>query len=154
MQYLRCSIVTAALVVAVPLGLAGCSANTARIHQPSKRLARRSGEGITRSQIREAVKRALKRKKWTVEETGTDFITATVKKGENWATAKITMGPGSFAIQHVNSGPSFHYTGDTIHRRYNRWIQRLDAAIVQEVTGIYVLDPEESLEDPEDDLKL
>ena len=115
--------------------LTGCTATTTLVHQPSKTLARKSGERPAKTDVKQAVLRALAARKWTLVETGADYVTARVSRGEHSAIAKIAFGDGTYRITHVDSSVGLRYDGQEIHHRYNHWIRRLEASIIKELNS-------------------
>ena len=117
-------------------GVLACSAVTTIVHQPEQRVARRDGSAVPASEIKQAVLRALERRKWKVDKTTADAITAQVTAGGHMATARVTVGSGTYRIEHVDSSEGLRYDGKEIHHRYNHWIRRLDSTIMGELQTV------------------
>ena len=84
--------------------------------------------------IAAAIRRGLLTKKWNVLADQPGLIHARVDAGEHYAVVRITYTAGGWLIEHVDTSPSLRYEehrrhGTIVHRRYNGWVRRLDAAI-------------------------
>ena len=123
--------------IAMMVSATGCTALTTTVHQPTRQvLNRTNGSPVEPNEIKMAVVRALQARRWTIEETNDDSVIAAVSAGGHSATAKITVGPGTYRIEHVKSSDGLRYDGEEIHHRYNHWIRRLDSTIFGELSSV------------------
>jgi hypothetical protein len=125
-----------ALGIAVAaLLFAGCGANMAPLLNVANTPVTGAPPGADPTPfVRQSILRAIAARGWTVDEEKPGVITTTVRKNELYATVDVTYTGQAFSITHRSSAPEFKFDGEHIHKRYNHWIDRLRASIVQELS--------------------
>lgn len=79
--------------------------------------------------MRDSVLYALDSRGWRLEEEALGLAVATVRVGGHEATVEVTYDDFGYLIRHVRSSPGLKYRGDTVHKRYNRWVAALERSI-------------------------
>jgi hypothetical protein len=116
---------TALLLVA----LAGC--RTAPIYNPSG-VPLTPPPNATQQQIGNAIKHAGSRLGWTMTDQGPGEILAVLQERNRRAEVLISYDKSSFSINYRDSA-NLKVDGDTIHKRYNAWVEKLEATIQKQV---------------------
>jgi hypothetical protein len=83
--------------------------------------------------VREAIHRAILSRGWTVAGETPGVLTATIQKDGISATVDISYTATDYSIVYRDS-TGLKYDGNRIHKRYNHWVDRLQASITAELT--------------------
>jgi hypothetical protein len=86
--------------------------------------------------MREVILDALRERGWRVEDEMVGAIAATVRAGGHEATVEVRYDGRGYLIRHLRSSPGLAYRGDTVHKRYNRWVAALDRSIQKRVRSL------------------
>jgi hypothetical protein len=89
----------------------------------------------TEKQVQEAIIRAGVAQGWTMKADAPGLITGTLYIRSHTAVVSIPYTRDSFSIRYKDS-TNLDYNGPahTIHENYNEWVQRLNSAIVSQLT--------------------
>jgi len=118
------------LLVVAAVG--GC--RTAPIHNPTDVLLP-VPPNATQEDVGNAIRRAAASLGWAVQDTGPGEMTAMLDVRRHRADILISYTATSYSIRYRYS-ENLQAEGDTIHRRYNTWIQNLEARIRQQASAI------------------
>lgn len=84
---------------------------------------------VSNAQLRDAIIASGKERGWTVKSINSNTIQGVITaKGGISATTNVTYGSGKYQFKLVKS-TGLSQKGDTIHRRYNNWINFWDQGI-------------------------
>lgn len=122
-----------ALLLAISIGLvAGC--RTAPIYDVrNARLAPPPGATLTIEDVRKAIRTAGERLGWRMEDVRPGEMVGTLTMSQrHLAVVSIDYDTSQFSIRYKDS-KLLKQDGSTIHKNYNDWIMKLEAAIKQEV---------------------
>jgi hypothetical protein len=122
-----------ALLLAISIGLvAGC--RTALIYDVrNAALAPPPGATLTSEDVRKAVRTAGERLGWRMEDVRPGEMVGTLTMSQRHvAVVSIDYDTSQFSIRYKDS-KLLMKDGSTIHKNYNDWIMKLEAAIKQEV---------------------
>jgi uncharacterized GH25 family protein len=118
------------------MALGGCAHRNRELYTPSTiQVTKRS------DQIRPAVKTALDRYGWIIEsdtETSDGHeVVARQVRGSHSARVKIVVTPPTAKVVYLDS-ENLNYENrageETIHTRYNQWLQNLERSLAQELS--------------------
>ena len=116
------------MILAGSLFLSGCTVvpvyNIVDAPVPTKKANLKS--------IKTAILRATSATGWRAKETSPGIITANYLQKSSIATIAITYSAKTFSIQ-LKEAKQLEFNGVTIHRKYNKWIMRLDKKIVNQL---------------------
>jgi hypothetical protein len=102
-------------------------------------------------EIRDAIVAGLTEKGWGVLDQSQGWIVARVDVSGHWAKVRITYNATAYTILHFESSPGLSYDGARIHRRYNTWIEQLNAVIQEQLVSPEDEEAAEDEEAPEDE---
>ena len=88
-----------------------------------------SGTSPSEAAVRDAVMRALAANSWQVDGERPTTVFASKTHGIHSARIVVSYGVKSYSIKYVDSSESLHFDGDSIHPRYNAWIEQLERSI-------------------------
>jgi hypothetical protein len=126
------SLLTAALV------LGGCGANLAPVLNPTDVPVVTATQGApTTEQVRAAIVSGLVEKGWTVQSEEGMALTAQTSSGGHTAAVTIQYSSTRYSINHLNSSEGLKYDGQSIHRRYNHWIDLLQQTINEQLAKVH-----------------
>ena len=86
--------------------------------------------------MREVILHALRDRGWRVDGENFGVIVATVRVGGHEATIEVDYDDRGYLIRHLRSSPSLKYTGNSVHKRYNRWVAALDRSIQKRIRDL------------------
>lgn len=90
---------------------------------------------VSKSELRQAIIAAGVERGWTVKDLNNSTLQGTISaKGGISATTDVTYGPGQYQFKLIKS-TGLGQNGDTIHRRYNNWINYWDIGIQNRVNS-------------------
>jgi hypothetical protein len=119
---------------ALALALVACGANMAPLLNVANTPIAGAPPGVDPTPfVRQSILRAIASRGWTVDEERPGIITTTVRKNDLFAQVDVAYTGQAFSITRRDSAPGFKFDGENIHKRYNLWIDRLRASIVQEL---------------------
>jgi hypothetical protein len=122
------------LIVAAALWVPACGANMAPVlnvnHAP---VAGAPAGADPAASVRDAIHRAILSRGWTVAGETPGVLTATIQKDGISATVDIPYTATDYSIVYRDSA-GLKYDGNRIHKRYNHWVDRLQASITAELT--------------------
>ncbi len=125
------------VLLAAALLLGACGANLAPVlNVNSSPIVTRFGSNVSAAQVRGAIVVALATRGWTIQAENGARITAAVSAGGHSASVNIDYSPTVYSITYQSSSPGLLYDGHEIHRRYNKWVERLRRTIVIELARL------------------
>ncbi len=94
-----------------------------------------TGATASVEETRGAILRAAQERGYVVESDDGRTMLARVTSGDIWALMRIDYAAGVYSISHADSSPELRYDASrgTVHRRYNRWVNRLQSSIEREL---------------------
>jgi hypothetical protein len=118
------------------IAFAGCAHRNRALYTPNTiQVTKRSDE------IRPAVKTALDRYGWIIEKdtetSGGHEVIARQVRGSHSARVKIVVTPPTARVVYLDSenlNYENHAGEETIHTRYNQWLQNLERSLAQELS--------------------
>jgi hypothetical protein len=107
---------------------------TAPIAQVERQPFPDAAQNLTMDQIEDAIITAATAREWTVKKLTTGKLTATYAPRDHVAKVEIDFTQHDFSILYVDS-TNLKYSGGTIHKNYNRWVNNLKIDIQREVAA-------------------
>ncbi|RCK51674.1 hypothetical protein TH25_08260 [Thalassospira profundimaris] len=89
---------------------------------------------LTMDQLQDAIIKAASSREWTVKKISTGKLMATYAPRDHVAKVEIDFSQQEFSILYVDS-TNLKYSGGTIHKNYNRWVNNLKVDIEREVAA-------------------
>lgn len=90
--------------------------------------------------IKKAIHHAAARTGWRTKNTSPGLISAKYQRGSSVATATIAYSTKTFSIK-LADAKNLEFNGSTIHRKYNKWVIKLDKEIMIQLHALnYELD--------------
>lgn len=89
---------------------------------------------LTMDQLQDAIIKAASSREWTVKKISTGKLRATYAPRDHVAKVEIDFSQQEFSILYVDS-TNLKYSGGTIHKNYNRWVNNLKVDIQREVAA-------------------
>ncbi len=120
----------ALIVVAFALG--SCRGGAAVYNVESATMA--TSPTATLEGVAKSIKRAGVNLGWQVAEVSPGLIEAKLFLRSHVAIVDIAFDTKAFSIRYKDS-TDLKYTGDTIHKNYNSWVQRLERAILVQTSA-------------------
>jgi hypothetical protein len=117
------------LIAASVLALAGCrSAPVLNINDAP------IGGNRSMQQVEQVIVDAGRNLGWQMTPQGPGRIQGNLRLRDHRATVDIAYSARSYSIRYKDSD-NLHYDGSTIHKNYNGWIENLDRAIRNRLSG-------------------
>ena len=90
-------------------------------------------QNLSNNEIRAVIFHAASVKGWRVIKQGQGAADLQVNVRDHQATVRLSYNRQAFSIQYLSSS-NLLYTGNTIHRNYNKWIILLERQIISELS--------------------
>ena len=117
------------LVLVIMLGAASAGwCRTAAIVEPSTTIH----GNLTNAQVRDAILRGGVNIGWQMREEKPGVVMGTVRQRQHTVTVEIPYNEKEYSIKYHSSVNMMEGPG-TIHRNYNRWVDRLNQNITAEI---------------------
>ena len=117
------------LVISILVGGAGC--RTAPIYNATN-IPLASNTRITLDDVTKGVLAAGRNRGWIMDQVRPGEITGSLTTNQHLAEVTVTYDTSRFSITYRNSTNLMH-AGNDIHKRYNIWVNQLQAAIQDEM---------------------
>jgi len=85
--------------------------------------------------VKKAIVRAGTSLGWVMKSTGKGHLLATLHLRKHVAKVDITYNKESYSIKY-NDSQNLNYTGSSIHKNYNSWVQNLDRNIQVQISTL------------------
>ncbi|HEX3696875.1 MAG TPA: hypothetical protein VH374_15960 [Polyangia bacterium] len=122
------------LALGATLIVVGCGANMSPVLAPAHVPVVAPPPGVDgTARVHEAIVRALVSRGWQVVQDAPGVVTARVEREKYFAVVDIPYTAAEYSIIHKESAPAFKFDGQHIHKHYNTWVSRLEAAINAEL---------------------
>jgi hypothetical protein len=125
----------APLLFLCAVALAGCHVQSRVYDVNGQPAMTATGASATIEETRGAILRAAQERGYAVESDDGRTMMARVSSGDIWALMRIDYAAGVYSISHADSSVELRYdpSRGTVHRRYNRWVSRLQQSIEREL---------------------
>lgn len=90
---------------------------------------------VTLEELETTIALAIRHRKWDARKLAPGHIEATYMKSRHVVVVDVIFDTKSFSIRYKNS-ENMHYTGSTIHGRYNEWTEKLARLISARVRNM------------------
>lgn len=117
------------LIVSIAVTAMACANRAPVLNVNNARVFTPSGVAPSAAHTRDGIMRGLLAKGWTVGGESDQSIVASVSEGGHSARVVLQYDAQFYSITHIDSSTGLKYDGNTIHRRYNRWVDKLREAI-------------------------
>lgn len=114
----------------------GCSPNMAMVRSPKYEL-NTVEPSLSEDQVAQAVRQGAVAAGWSIVSEKPGVVLARASEGGHHATVSVRYDDNGYVISHESSSEGLKYDGETIHRRYNYWVERLDRFVKQEMLEEY-----------------
>lgn len=121
------------LLVAFALTITGCKTNP--IYNVENAPVIVADDSATMSDIENAIVSAGNRLGWQMKPEKPGLITGRLKSREHLAVVEVSYTKNSYNIRYKDS-ENLSHEGDNIHKRYNKWVQNLEARINRELNRL------------------
>jgi hypothetical protein len=136
----RTTLLLACLALLPLLAAVGCRPQNAYIRVPEYHLTTPATQ-LTQQQMGQAIRLGCLAAGWGVVNEAAGQTLCQVISGGHDATVAIAYDGAHYIIEHYESSPGVGYDGETIHHRYNFWVDRLDRNIKAEIAKIHGAGP-------------
>ena len=127
---------TLALVLVISILVVGAGCRTAPIYNATNiPLAPASHTRITLDDVTKGVLAAGKSRGWVMDQVRPGVITGSLTTNQHLAEVTVTYDTSRFSITYKNS-KNLLRAGNDIHKRYNTWVNELQAAIQDEMSRL------------------
>ncbi len=111
--------------------LLGC-ARTQSVHNINDHMI---PAGLTQQQVKQAIVDAGNARGWVMRETSPGVIAGDIVVRSHNAAIDVSYSEASYSINYRDSR-NLDYSGDKIHRNYNKWIILLDRDIMMKLSAL------------------
>lgn len=88
---------------------------------------------LTMEQVKTAIIRGGVNRGWAMKAAGNGLVIGTLHLRGTQSVVEIKYNTKSYSITHKDS-QGLGYNGESIHRRYNTWVQNLQTSITNEIS--------------------